>query len=136
MRHPIPRITSTTKSSSTGSTAPSTASSTAPCMTGGAPSTTGGASSTTEVLCPAPEALLLSEAVVRSHTVRSVYTFMNCFYTCYAWSICRSRAGDQVCVVLRARSLIMKLGDGLPLKFTYILFFLGLLEFFFFVFLP
>ena len=84
MRHPIPRTTSTTKSSSTGSTTPSTAGSTAPCMTGSAPSTTGGASSTTEVLCPAPEALLLSEAVVTSHTVRSVYTFMNCFYTCYA----------------------------------------------------
>ena len=63
---------------------------------------------------------MLSEAVVTSHTVRSVYTFMNCFYTCYAWSFCRSRAGDQVCVVLRARNLIMKLEDGLPLKFTYI----------------
>ena len=66
---------------------------------------------------------MLSEAVMTSHTVRSVYTFMNCFYTCYAWSFCRSRAGDQVCVVLRARNLIMKLGDGLP-------FVKGLLDFF------
>ena len=72
---------------------------------------------------------MLSEAVVTSHTVRSVYTVMNCFYTCYAWSFCRSRTGDQVCVVLRARNLIMKLGDGLPLKFTSS-FFKGLLEFF------
>ena len=82
---------------------------------------TGGAPAQPEVLCPAqPEALLLSEAVVKSHTVGSVYIFMNCCLLVMCGYLQEQSGRPSLCCTHQmARNLIMKHGDGLLLKFTF-----------------